>query len=235
MSAPTSRDTLVRLRQAVASRQMTTAQAAASIGIPRGTLCSRWRLLGVVESMPIQCETQTRQQVAALIEDRPALSDGELSDLLRSQGVSLNRSSVRGHRVALGIPPRNERMRKIDPTWRPSLTVTDAQLIEARRMVETRESTIRRQATHLGVAVETLYHEWRRLGVIHSRPRGLAKDSQPQWCRRAPVRSEVAVHMREYPWMTAQDIADSMTADGYPIARKTVSHHMRTARILGLV
>lgn len=237
MSEPTSRDTLIRLRQAVASRQMTTAQAAASIGIPRGTLCSRWRLLGVLESMPIQCDTQTRQQVAALIAERPSLSDGELSDLLRSRGISLNRSSVQGHRVALNIPPRNERMQRIDPSWRPSQTVTDDQYVEARRKIETRQSSIKRQSAELGVAVDTMYKEWRRLGAINTRAtRGMASDSgDPAWCRNAPVRSEVLAHMREYPWMESKDIADSMTADGYPIRPSVVQHHIRNIRIMGLL
>lgn len=234
MSALTSRATLIRLRQEVVDGVMTAAEAAKSVGIARGTLASRWRLMGIVEAMPIVPRHRTRAIVARLIEKNPSLSDGQMVDELALIGVRLNHSSVRGHRVALGYPTRDERMRKIDPSWNPRMHLTDAQLIESRRKIEARESTIRRQAAHLGVVVDTLYKEWRRLGVIGARPGGLAKDSPRPKPQRAPVRSEVVAHMIEYPWMTASDIADSMTADGYPIKARRVRTHMRTIQILGL-
>ncbi len=235
MSPHTSHVALVALREAVVAGEMTAAQAAESVGIPRGTLYGRWRSTGLLETMPIKPSHASRVIIANLIESHPALSDGQLSSELRNRGIRLNRSSVRGHRVALGIPSRDERMAAIDPDWRPALKITDEQLIESRRKIEARESTVRRQAAGLGVAAQTLYNEWRRLGVIAGRPMGLALDSQPKWCRRAPVRSEVAAHMRQYPWMTPSDIADSMTADGHPIKIYRVRRHMQIIRILGLL
>lgn len=233
MSALTSRATLIRLRQEVVDGVMTAAEAAKSVGIARGTLASRWRLMGIVEAMPIVPLQRSRRAVAELIELDPSLSDGQLIDELAAIGITLNRSSVRGHRVALGIPTRGERMIQIDANWRPALKVTDTQLINARRKIEARESTVRRQAAELGVAVETMYQEWKRLGVIRKRPSGLAADSAPKWCRRTPVRAEIVAHLREYPWMTASDIADSMTADGYPIKARIVARHIKTIDILG--
>lgn len=230
MSPHTSHVALVALRAAVVAGEMTAAQAAESVGIPRGTLYGRWRSTGLLKTMPIVPRGITRSKVHDLIERNPGMTDDQIGERLE-----IHRSSVRGHRVALGIPARRRRMAAIDPSWRPMLKLTDAQLVECRQRVESRVSTVRREASRLRVAPQTLYDQWRRLGVMKKKPRGIALDSQPKWCRRAPVRSEVAAHMREYPWMTPSDIADSMTADGHPIKIYRVRRHMQTIRILGLL
>ena len=236
MSPPTSRDTLVRLRRAVVAGEMTSAQAAASVGIPRGTLASRWRLFGVVEEIPMvpRHNNKSRAAVASVIADDPSLSDSAISARLADVGIQLNTSSVRGHRVSLGIGNQRERMQSVDPSWRhPSWrqqALTEDELRESRRKIEARESTVRRVAAALCVATNTLYEGWQRLGLIQCKPSGFADDTRAAWCDRSPVRDEVAAHLRDYPWMKARDIADSMTADGYPITPRAVHHHMKLLR-----
>jgi hypothetical protein len=235
VSNPTSRATLVRLRQDVVDGVMTAAQAAASVGITRGTLCSRWRRWRIVESMPIVPRHTTRHAVAAVIADDPSLSDSEISARLTAEGIQLNTSSVRGHRVSLGIGNQRDRMQAADPgwrhpTWRPK-KVTDDELRESRRRVECRQSTVRRVAAELKISTTSLYDGWKRLGLVQERPSGFAADTRAAWCHRSPVRDEVAAHLRDYPWMTARNIADSMTADGYRITPKAVHHHLKALRI----
>ena len=236
MSNPTSRDTLVRLRRAVVAGEMTSAQAAASVGIPRGTLASRWRLFGVVEQIPMVPRQNNEKLVAVevIIADDPSLSDAGISARLAEVGVQLHASSVRSYRLLLGIGNQRERMKSVDPSWRnpswPERVLTDEELRESRRKVENRETTVRRAAITFRVSITTLYKGWARLGLIQCRPSGLADDTRAAWCDRSPVRDEVAAHLEHYPWMKARDIADSMTADGYPITARAVHHHMKILR-----
>ena len=234
MSRPTSRATLVRLRRAVVAGEMTADDAAQSVGIPRGTLASRWRIAGIVAEIPMVPRHTTRQAVAAVIEEDPSRSDAEVSARLLSRGVRINTSSVRRHRVALGIGTQRERMQSADPSWRHPTwrrpKVTDEQLREARQQIESRRSTVRRVAARLNVSTQTLYEGWHRLRLVRVRPSGCADDSPPAPLRmsRSPVRDEVAAHLRDYPWMTARDIADSMTADGYRISASAVHGHLKS-------
>tara|TARA_R100001510_G_scaffold51492_1_gene51347 strand:- start:1370 stop:2092 length:723 start_codon:yes stop_codon:yes gene_type:complete len=232
MSPPTDRATLVRLRRAVVAGEMTADDAAQSVGIPRGTLASRWRIAGIVAEIPMVPRHTTRQAVAAVIAEDPSRSDAEVSARLVSRGVRLNTSSVRRHRVALGIGTQRERMQSADPSWmhptwrRPK--VTDEQLRDARQEIESRRSTVRRVAARLNVSTQTLYDGWHRLGLVRVRPSGCADDSPPPHMSRSPVRDEVAAHLRDYPWMSARDIADSMTADGYRISASAVHGHLQS-------
>ncbi len=235
MSNPTSRATLVRLRRAVVAGEMTSAQAAESVGIPRGTLASRWRYFGLVAAIPsVPRASPTKAMVARLIAEDPTITDAEVARKCTESGWRINESTARVNRVALGIPTQRKRMEAIDPNWRhpdwPQRVVSDAALVEARRKIVARESTIRRQAVELGIATQTMYHHWRRMGLLGERPTGGADDSRPRSQPPSPVRDEVAAHLREYPWMTAHDIADSMTADGYPIKASCVQHHIRIIR-----
>ena len=232
MSPPTSRATLIGLRRAVIAGDVTIAQAAASVGLPRGTLASRWRAAGIVALFPMVPRHTTRDAVAAVIANEPHLSDAQISAQLALRGVRLNTSSVRGHRVALGIPSQGKRMKLIDPKWQnpsaPQRRLTDEQLREARQQIESRRSTVRRVAARLNVSVQTLYDGWHRLGLVRVRPSGCADDSPPPHMSRSPVRDEVAAHLRDYPWMSARDIADSMTADGYRISASAVHGHLKS-------
>jgi len=235
MSRPTSWATLVRLRRAVVAGDMTSAEAAASVGIPRGTLASRWRAWGIVEMMPTGPRHTTRRAVAAVIADDASLSDAEISERLAADGVRLNTSCVRGHRVSLGIGTQRQRMEAADPawrhpTWRPK-KVTDDELRESRRRVVARETSVRRVAAELKISTTSLYDGWKRLGLVQERPSGFAADTQRRCNQHAPIRAEVAAHLRDYPWMTASDIADSMTADGYPITKRAVYHHLKALRM----
>ena len=237
MSPHTSHVALVALREAVVAGEMTAAQAAESVGIPRGTLYGRWRSTGLLEGIPMPRWGTSRATVRRIIESDPSLSDSGIAQRMTEEGTTIRRTTVTAHRISMGIPPRDERMREVDPSWKANRSrLSDADLIEARRKIEARESTVRRQALELGVCSETLYNRWRRLEVIHSRPKGRTTAGPPTYKRRrAPVRDEVAAHMREYPWMRASHIADSMTADGYPIRPYRVRQHMQTIRILHLL
>jgi len=234
MSRPTSWATLVRLRRAVVAGDMTSAEAAASVGIPRGTLASRWRAWGIVEMMPTGPRHTTRRAVAAVIADDASLSDAEISARLAAEGVILNTSCVRGHRVSLGIGTQRDRMQSQDPSWRHPTwrrpAVTEDQLRETRRQIVSRESTVRRVAARLNVSTQTLYDGWHRLGLVRGRPSGSVDDAPLCRVSRTPVRDEVAAHLRDYPWMTARDIADSMTADGYRISARAVHGHLKLIR-----
>lgn len=227
MSRPTSRATLVRLRRAVVAGEMTSAEAAASVGIPRGTLASRWRAWGIVHEIPMVSRHTARNAVVELFDDQPLLTDKQASAELALRGIALNTSAVRCHRVVAGIGTRVQRMSQRSLEAPRAGKVPDAELIEARQMVVNRESTTRRQATRLGVASQTLYNEWHRLGLVQARASGPAGDTPDRPCK---VRDEVAAHLLEYPWMAAQDIADSMTADGYRISKRSVSQHLRNLK-----
>ena len=96
--------------------------------------------------------------------------------------------------------------------------------------VDPRSDLTREVARELGKAAGTVYKGWRRLGLIDGEPpRGLTIGKRGP--REAPVRDEVAVYLRDYPWMNARQIADAMTADGQPVSVYSVRTHRRRLRL----
>lgn len=221
---PGEYEALRALRARVVRREVTIAQAAASVGLPRGTLCGRWRSSGLDLDMPIVHLTPTAERVRAIIERHPELSDYAVADRL---GVS--RSTVHKHRQRGGIPSRDDRMRGIDRNYgRPY----DEDLKAARDRVVARTATVRGVADELRMCASSLYRHWHRLGLVGGKPpRGIVH-RRPRRCR---VREEVRAHTAEYPWMRPDDIANSMTADGYPISVRAVEWHLENIRKEGSV
>ena len=80
MSPHTSHVALVALREAVVAGEITAAQAAESVGIPRGTLYGRWRSTGLLKTMPIVPRGITRSKVHDLIERNPGMTDDQIGE-----------------------------------------------------------------------------------------------------------------------------------------------------------
>lgn len=214
---------LLRLRLAVVAGEMTRTEAAASIGIPPGTLSGRWRVAGLIESHPMHTRYHPlRRQVRAAIERHPGATDEQIHAALVADGHKIARCTVRSVRCRLGIGCSRERAR-----------LSDEELREARRRVVAREASVREVARELGKAAGTVYKGWRRLGLIDGEPpQGLTIGKRGP--REAPVRDEVAVYLRDYPWMNARQIADAMTADGQPVSVYAVRTHRRRLRAKGV-
>ena len=221
-------DQLRDLRRRVVRRELTVAQAAEEIGIPRGTLCSRWRITGIYQESPMGALTPTAGRVLALVAESPELSDDGIAARL-----GICRSAARKHRVRLGIAASAERMKAIDQSWRRRKPPTDAQFRTARDEVVARRKTVKEAARSLGISQAWIYRHWHRLGLIGGKtPRGGLAGSRRK-SRPCPVRDEVQAHLLAYSWMLPHDIANSMTADGYPISVRAVELHLEAIRRSG--
>lgn len=213
------------LRRRVVRRELTVAQAAEEIGIPRGTLCSRWRITGIYQESPMGALTSTAARVRALVAESPELSDDSIAARL-----GICRSAARKQRSNLGIPKRDDRMIAIDQSWRRRKRPTDAEFTLARGEVVARRQTVKQAARSIGISQGCIYRNWRRLGLISGEtPRGDLAGSRRK-SRPCPVRDEVRAHLLEYSWMLPHDIANSMTADGYPISVRAVELHLEAIR-----